>query len=158
MNNHEIKNQGAASTCVEQKAEGTVEIKTMLQVLFREIQEVRVGVRHLGLASRSNRPGQSEPHGPPASDNEATRVFALVRSLDAGDRTRKAPLHRVFRLYCMEAKTVKRVARECACSRALVFRRLDDLRQKLGRDPVELRVLASNFEAFDDSLQGPRRH
>jgi hypothetical protein len=67
MNNHEIRDQESENG--NQKAVGGVEIKAMLQVLFREIQEVRVGVRHLGLASRSNPPGRSEPHGPPADEN-----------------------------------------------------------------------------------------
>jgi DNA-directed RNA polymerase specialized sigma24 family protein len=52
----------------------------------------------------------------------------------------KAPLVKVFQLYCVDALSAAQVARKCACSRSLVMLRLQQLRKKTGCDPARLRV------------------
>ena len=89
-------------------------------------------------------------------EDVARQVFAVVREMETGGKWRKAPMLRVFRLYCQDGMTANQVAKECACSKALVVLRLKQLRRKLGRDPAELRTLSSHFEAIEDSLSDSR--
>ncbi len=92
----------------------------------------------------------------PVPESVARQVFALVKELEGDSRWRKAPIVRVFRLYCIECLPVMKVARRCGCSRSLIFMRLNQLRTKLGRDPAELRQLSSHFERIEDSIRDPR--
>ncbi|HTY88822.1 MAG TPA: hypothetical protein VMB80_15260 [Candidatus Acidoferrum sp.] len=92
----------------------------------------------------------------PATEDVARQVFALVKELEEDGRWRKASILRVFQLYCVECLPVIKVARWCGCSKSLVFVRLKQLRQKLGRDPAELRQLSSQFEQIEDSIRDPR--
>jgi len=84
----------------------------------------------------------------PPSENEAVRVFALMKSLDAGERVRKAPLHRVFRLLVLEDLSQNAVARKCRCSTALVSMRTKEIERRMGLSVTVLRTLASRVGAL----------
>jgi hypothetical protein len=92
----------------------------------------------------------------PVPESVARQVFALVHELETDGRRLKAPIMRVFRLYCMDGLTAVKVARRCGCSKSLVLLRLKQLRTKLGRDPAELRQFSSHFEQIEASLSDPR--
>jgi hypothetical protein len=117
------------------------EIKAMLA-------EVRAGV--VGLAMGP--PKIVEP----VSDCEARRLFALVTALELETNFRKAPVIRVFMLYCRDGETRKVVARECKCSPALITLRLQAIENKLGRKAAELRQISGHFEQIADSLTDSR--
>ena len=86
----------------------------------------------------------------------ARQTLALAKALDSEQRCRKAPIYKVFLLCCMEGLTVNEIAKKCGCVRSLVFTRLKALRQKLGRDPRELRQYSAHFESIEQSLSDPR--
>jgi hypothetical protein len=93
------------------------------------------------------------------SDTTAAQVFALIQELELRTNWKKAPVLQVFILYCLDALSASQIAGRCGCSKTLVVRRLKYLRQKLRRDPIELRSIASHFEAMLESLNDPRaRH
>jgi len=51
------------------------------------------------------------------------------------------------------------IARRIGCARSLVFNRLNLLREKLGRDPAELRQYSSHLASIEQSLSDPQaRH
>lgn len=91
-----------------------------------------------------------------ASETEATRVFALMKSLDAGERTRKAPLERVFRLLVLEGHSQEMVAGKCQCSPGLVSLRVTEIERRMGRPIVELRTLAAQLGTMDVSVKDSR--
>ena len=109
-------------------------------------------VRAVGELFAAFSPGAAEA----LEEDAARKAFALVKALDAEQPARKASLYTVFRLYCVEAKTVEQVARQCRCARSLVFLRLGALRRKLGRDPRQLRQYSGHFERIEESLAEPR--
>jgi hypothetical protein len=92
----------------------------------------------------------------PVAEEEARTALSLVRALDSELRARKAPVYTVFRLYCVEGLTAEEIARKCRCARALIYFRLEWLRQKLGRDPAELRQYSAHFEEMEKNLSDPR--
>jgi hypothetical protein len=91
----------------------------------------------------------------PASDDEARRVFALLKELE-DRKVVKAPVIQVFRLYCMEGLSRAQVAKQCHCVPGLITKRLKQIEQKLGRKPAELRKLSGHFEKIDESLRDDR--
>lgn len=92
----------------------------------------------------------------PASDDEARRLFALLKELDEQTNVRKAPVIQVFRLYCLEGLSRAAVAKRCGCVESLVTLRLKAIHKKLGRKPAELRQLSPQFERMEDSLSDSR--
>jgi hypothetical protein len=92
----------------------------------------------------------------PASDDEARRLFALLKALESESNYRKAPVTRVFQLYCLESESRNAVATACRCVPSLVTLRLKAIEKKLGRKPRELRSLSDQFERIADSLADPR--
>jgi len=92
----------------------------------------------------------------PATDDEARRLFALLKELDAETNVRKAPVSQVFRLYCLEQLSRTAVAKRCGCVESLITLRLKAIEKKLGRHPMELRQLSPQFERIEDSLSDPR--
>ena len=94
--------------------------------------------------------------GEPASDDEARRLFALLKELDASNTVRKAPVSQVFRLYCLDGLSRAEVAKRCGCVESLVTLRLHEIEKKLGRKPAELRELSPEFERIEESLSDPR--
>lgn len=96
------------------------------------------------------------PRDDGASESEATRVFALMKSLESGERTRKAPLNRVFRMLVLEGHSQETVAVKCQCSPALVSLRVTEIERRMGRPVAELRALASQLGAMDASVEDSR--
>lgn len=92
----------------------------------------------------------------PASDDDARRLFALLRALELETKFFKAPVTRVFMLYCLDGKTRDAVAKDCDCSPALITLRLKAIEEKLGRRPSDLRILSDQFESIADSLTDSR--
>jgi hypothetical protein len=90
------------------------------------------------------------------TESEATRVFALMKQLDAGPAKRKAPLERVFRLLVLEGQTQEAVALECKCVPSLVSMRVTEIERKMGRRIEELRQLASNLGNMETAEKDPR--
>ena len=103
-----------------------------------------------------------EPHGPlkaevePVSGDEARRLFALLRALELESKFRKAPVTRVFLLYCLDGKSRDAVARDCNCSPALITLRLQAIEKKLGRKASSLRQFSDHFERIAESLSDSR--
>jgi len=94
-----------------------------------------------------------------ASDDEARRLFALLKALESESNYRKAPVTRVFQLYCLEVQSRNEVAKACRCVPSLITLRLKAIEKKLGRKPLELRAISSQFERITDSLTDSRaRH
>jgi hypothetical protein len=96
-----------------------------------------------------------DPHNSVAED-VAIQTFALAKTLDSEQRFRKAPVFTVFLLYCSDGLSADHIAKKCGCARSVVFDRLKLLREKLGRDPADLRQYSSHFEAIGDSLSDSR--
>jgi hypothetical protein len=92
----------------------------------------------------------------PVSEDEARRLFALLRALELESNFRKAPVTRVFMLYCLDGKSRDAVARDCNCSPSLITLRLQAIERKLGRKPAELRQFSDHFERIADSLSDSR--
>jgi hypothetical protein len=109
--------------------------------------------RVLGMAADN---GLEAVEPEPSNDAVALKLFALIRALESKSNYRKAPVTRVFQLYCLESLTQRQVAKACRCSLALVKMRLSVLEKKLGRKPSQLRTLSSEFERITDSLSDPR--
>ena len=92
----------------------------------------------------------------PVSDDEARRLFALLTALGTETNYCKAPVIRVFTLYCRDGKSRKAVARACHCSPALISLRLQAIERKLGRKAAELRQISDQFERMGDALSDSR--
>ena len=101
----------------------------------------------------------TSPTGEVASDDDARRLFALLQALESESNYRKAPVTRVFQLYCLEGLTRNAVAKQCHCAPSLVTLRLQAIESKLGRKASELRHLSGHFEQIAESLTDDRaRH
>jgi hypothetical protein len=90
------------------------------------------------------------------TDDEARKLFVLLEQLDSETLVRKAPVSQVFRLYCVEGLSRNAVAKRCGCVPTLITERLRVIEERLGRKPIELRGLSSQFEQIDDSLSDSR--
>jgi hypothetical protein len=88
-----------------------------------------------------------------AAETVARQTIALAKALDSEHKFRKAPLYRVFILYCSEGLSPDQIAKECHCTRSIVFSRLKLLAQKLGRHPAELRQYSTHLERIRDSFR-----
>jgi hypothetical protein len=92
-------------------------------------------------------------------EDAAMRAFAIAKSLDSEQGTRKAPLFSVFRLYCTQTISVEQVAKRLHCSKATIINRLRLLRKRTGTDPKNLRAYSAQFSRIEDSLSDSRaRH
>lgn len=147
-----------AEICTHRLPDGRCRVLNRTCRLFAGSQDVREmfsGVdRKLDVIHQDFREMREVPT--PMPDDVARQVFALAKKLEGNGRWRKAPIFRVFRLYCIECLPAVKVARKCGCSLSLVFMRLKQLRKKLGRDPAELRQMSSQFEQFEDSIRDSR--
>ena len=95
------------------------------------------------------------PAGRPP-DEVARQLFALVEELEGEGKWRKAPVTKVFHLYCVKGLSRAEVAKGCGCVPALVTLRLKLIEGKLGRKPIELRQLSPQFEEIEESLSDSR--
>lgn len=118
-----------------------------------ELSGLRRDVAAMRKAIRDLRHGQTSE---PVSDNEAAQVFALMKSMDAGDRTRKAPLERVFRLLVLEGHSQDAVAVKCQCSPALVSLRVTEIERRMQRPLEQLRALATKLGSMDMPVDDSR--
>lgn len=147
-----------AEICTNRLPDGRCRVLNRTCRLFAGSQDVREmfsGVdRKLDVIHRDFR--EMREVRAPMPDDVARQVFALAKELEGDGRWRKAPIFRVFRLYCIECLPAVKVAGKCGCSLSLVFMRLKQLRRKLGRDPAELRQMSSQFEQFEDSIRDSR--
>jgi len=95
-----------------------------------------------------------EPREPVAGD-VARRAFGLLQKLDASGKSEPPSVLTVFRLFCVEERSVAQVARVCHCSEPTVRRRLKLIEAKTGTAPEALRKLSSHLEPlrreFEDS-------
>ena len=91
-----------------------------------------------------------------ASDDDARRLFALLKALESEGNYRKAPVTRVFQLYCLDGLTRDEVAKKCHCVPSLVTLRLKAIEARLGRKATELRQLSGHFERIAESLTDER--
>lgn len=90
------------------------------------------------------------------NDTEAQRVFALMKSLDAGPKKRKAPLDRVFRMLVLEGHSQEAVAQQCRCAKSLVSSRVDEIERTMGRSIADLRGVATGGGGVQAPTQDPR--
>ena len=135
--------------CLQSHAMDGEKTSVLLARIEQKVDEVTRGQAKL----LANGPA---PVPAPLSENDAVRLFALLRSLELETNFRKAPVTRVFILYCLDAKSRNAVARECNCSAALITLRLKAIEKKLGCKPRELRHSSSHFERMVDSLSDSR--
>lgn len=89
-----------------------------------------------------------------ADEEAAARAFALVRQLDADAPAHSPSVYTVFRLYCAEALSLAQVARRCGCSKATVYRRLQDIHRRSGVPPERLRTWSPRFAELESAVQG----
>lgn len=95
-------------------------------------------------------------HPEPVSDEAAVAVFALMKKLDDGARTRKAPLGRVFRLLVLEGLSQGEVARKCRCTPSLISLRVSAIERRMQRRLSELRLLATRLGEMHATVQDSR--
>jgi len=143
------------------KEDGSEEILALLNHLRLEVTtgraETKDGFDKIGSRIDTMGLGKFRQTEKPIDENEARRLFALIKELsDANTAKRKAPIIEVFRLYCVEGLTAKQIAKQCRCTKSLIVLRLGGIREKLGRDPAELRLMSSHFEKIEDSLSDSR--
>jgi hypothetical protein len=125
----------------------------MLSVIDRKISAVQKEVGELRRAKMES------PADTAASDDEARRLFALLKALETESYYRKAPVTRVFQLYCLEGLTRDKVAKKCRCAPSLVTLRLRAIESKLGRKASALRQISDHFDRIAASLSDDRaRH
>jgi hypothetical protein len=129
-----------------QTAATTEDVAHELSGLRRDVAAMRKAIRDL-------RHGQTSE---PVSDNEAAQVFALMKSLDAGDRTRKAPLERVFRLLVLEGLSQEVASVKCQCSPGLVSLRVTEIERRMQRPLEQLRALATKLGSMDMPVDDSR--
>jgi hypothetical protein len=91
-----------------------------------------------------------------ATDDEARRLFALLKEMNPDGKSVTAPPIEVFRLYCLEGMSRNKIADRFGCARSLITLRFKEIEQKLGRHPKALRALSPQFERIEDSLSDPR--
>ena len=89
-------------------------------------------------------------------EDAARRAFALIQKLDSNESNRRPSVLTVFRLYCIEELSAKRIARRCHCSRITALRRLKAIRTVTGADPRTLRKLSNHFNEMADGMAEPR--
>ena len=82
---------------------------------------------------------QFTPRPREVSEDRASVAMAFADTLDVG--APPTPL-RVFRLYCGKGWSIPTVARELGVSNTTVFRRLEIIRAKTGKDPKDLRRIS----------------
>jgi predicted DNA-binding protein (UPF0251 family) len=82
-------------------------------------------------------------------ENTAERVMALVRQFTPEALT-------LFRLYCIEGLTAAQAARKCKCSRATIYRRLEEIRTRTGVHPDQLKRLSPHLARLEESISDPR--
>ena len=92
----------------------------------------------------------------PVSDDAAVAVFALMKKLDDGARTRKAPLGRVFRLLILEGHSQEVVAVKCRCTPSLISLRVAEIERRMRRPLAELRLLAMRLGEMNATVQDSR--
>ena len=93
---------------------------------------------------------------PGFSFDEIRKLYALVLLGDSEQLERKAPLKRVFDLYCREGLTADEVAVRCRCSKATILNRLNALQQRTGVPPEKLRAFQPMFADIETALTDPR--
>ena len=91
-----------------------------------------------------------------ASNEEAVRVFGLMKVLEDGVRCRKAPLGRVFRLLTLDGLAQAAVAVRCGCSPGLVSLRVSEIERRMKRPISELRALASRLGDLGATVEDDR--
>jgi hypothetical protein len=125
--------------------------------------EASVRLADTGRLQSLRAPGQMFARFNPPTDTEgesaAKEALAVLSRLDSQNRQCKAPTSLVLRLYCVDGLEADAIAARCRCARSLVYSRLQQLRQALGRHPAELRRHSAHLERISDSLSDSRaRH
>jgi hypothetical protein len=90
----------------------------------------------------------------PITEEEAKRVFMLMKSLEGGRKQHKAPLPVVFRLTVLEGRSQAWVARDCECVPALISRRVKVIESRFGMPLERLRNFASVLAEMERSVKG----
>ena len=125
------------------------------QDLLAELREQRALLTklHVQIGSMAkDLPARTEP----VSDDAAVAVFALMKKLDDGSRTRKAPLGLVFRLLVLEGHSQAVVAEKCRCTRSLISLRVAEIERRMKRPLSELRLLATRLGEISATVQDSR--
>ena len=143
----EIGNQRVEIETTDDGPQTTEDVALVLSGIRREVAAIR---KDVGDLRKGNPPAE------PVSDNEALRLFALVDALESETNYRKAPVIRVFLLYCGQGIKRDEVARRCRCAPSLVTLRLQAIEKKLGRKASELRQLSGHFDRIAESLTDER--
>jgi len=140
---------------IEFVAEPDVKAAIPPQDLLAELREQRILLAKLNAQVGSlakELPARAEP----VSDEAAVAVFALMKKLDDGARTRKAPLGRVFRLLILEGLSQEEVAVKCRCTPSLISLRVAEIERRMRRPLSELRLLATRLGEMNATVQDSR--
>jgi hypothetical protein len=88
----------------------------------------------------------------PSDDQLARRAFLALQQADQDSRRQPPTLYTVFRLYCVEEKTIPQITRQCHCSLGTVANRLKLLHAKTGVPPLRLRRLSPHLAELQNNL------
>jgi hypothetical protein len=116
---------------------------------------VRLGAD--GMLDAREKPGvlfaAFSPQSPDLEADTARRAFALIQKLEGGAFP---SVMRVFQLHCMDALSVREVARRCHCSPATIANRLAVIREKTGLEPGQLRAYSPHLQKAAETLDDSR--
>jgi hypothetical protein len=82
-------------------------------------------------------------------EDTARQLLALIQKFDRDTLL-------VFRKYCVEGMTVIETSRNCSCSRATTYRRLNQIHATTGMHPNQLRQLSPFLGKIEDQLSDSR--
>jgi hypothetical protein len=91
-----------------------------------------------------------------ASEQEAGRVFLLLKRLESRPKQRKASLGTVFRLLVLEGLSQRATAARCGCVESLISARVVAIERTFGMRIERLRNFASELLSLEAAAKGER--
>lgn len=97
------------------------------------------------------------PHAPDEpTDEDLRKIYAAVLLCADEQRGRKAPIKKVFDLYCRTGLSAEEVGLKLRCSKGTIITRLATLRSRTGVEPTKLRTYKPFFDSVEKSITEPR--
>jgi len=90
------------------------------------------------------------------SGNEATRLFALFKSLKSEPRDRKAPLIKVFECLVLDKRSQAETAKICNCSEGLISSRVKRIEKRMNLSVEQLRAFGSQLNDLNSQVRDSR--
>ena len=92
---------------------------------------------------------QFTPQPKAVNGDVASAAMAIVNTLDVGPAPTPVT---VFRLYCSQGLSIPQAAKELGVSNATIFRRLQVIRAKTGKDPKDLRRISPDSSGSEGEV------